>query len=368
MVQITELSDKGRAQSWERQRIEARKRHRANAERWMAENGIRRFDGRAFRRARTEAIARERERRIERWRRAGDAQIRLRIRIACERGASAAIPVTPAMCDVVSALLAMARGTCLVWASSRTIARSAGRSRRTACWALAALEEAGCLRRIESGGMRTDGARRTNLYSLDHQRMRQVLGIRCERASRYDAPAGPAGSFAASAPDMLRRARAVSRGRRAHTADAYWSGDGFSRGRHRAGRLEKMRKGRKMADEQGVCTLYSPKGYKGPITAAVSRQSRNARPEPCPEPDVAALMAAVDPRAAAILRTAASSSRAGRDWAREGLDRALACGRGGIDPVRYLERWAALGQRRCPVPRRGRTARIAGMEAPDGPR
>ena len=51
---------------------------------------------------------------------------------------------------------------------------------------VADLERSGILVRLSTGGLRSDGARATNRYTLFHNRLREALGLESRWESKYD--------------------------------------------------------------------------------------------------------------------------------------------------------------------------------------
>jgi biotin operon repressor len=350
-------------QEWLDARDAATDRFRKSAREYARRNGLEAYEAvtaEEWRRQRDEAIARERDSRRRAWRDEGDAAIIGAIGSAVAAGAcESGFPMTAARGSILRAIMSIASGSAMLYASMQTIADKAHVSRRSACRHVRALEEAGVLVRKRSGGLRlADGARRTNAYALSHQRLRELLGIDCKRPSWYVSPGSPAMQAAVSSARLGRKVRPWGSPR--------FNGSGFARQRAsaRTGRPASRRHGLLSVRERlsalisiapgepHVGTVKSPKGAKKRILKgfaseraprftgkALSGEGRGANLSPA-APAGAPMPATAPPQTPTGLSPRAISifsafDAAGRAFLVERADRQGAAL--GVDPGSYLE-------------------------------
>ena len=196
----------------------AQQSFRDSVARYAERNGKTYVDWHAGRAAALEEHRRraEQERRAfeEKRRRDGDAEIMVRAeelaaayrkaraaRLKATKGAAAVgegkspsatgtpasgLLITPERLPILAEVLERCHTSSRYYASRTSVAAASGAGEATVQRFIAELERAGVLVRLRTGGLRADGSRATNRYTLDHNRLRELLGIENRWASKYD--------------------------------------------------------------------------------------------------------------------------------------------------------------------------------------
>ena len=108
---------------------------------------------------------------------------------AAATGGPTGLLITPERVRILRYILNCVHASARYWASRKTVALACSVGEATVQRFIRDLERAGVLVRIKTGGIREDGSRATNEYTLFHNRLRELLGVENKWKSKYDTDA-----------------------------------------------------------------------------------------------------------------------------------------------------------------------------------
>ena len=159
----------------------------ASSKAYLIAQGATFFDYSAWAWGRYMAIAAKRQALDKQRRAAGDREIKDRLDEIMKdgQGIGAEYRLTRARSRAIAAIVDMTSERGRLYCSYEGLARAASISSRSACTIRAELESLGVLKRTRTGGLRGDGAKCSNKYTVKYNRLREVLGIENKWDSKY---------------------------------------------------------------------------------------------------------------------------------------------------------------------------------------